>query len=141
MNNDEKDKSKVIGGRARAAALTPAERKDIARKGAIARWGYQATHRGNFKEDFGIDVDCYVLNDQNKTAVISQRGMGSDPSLVRAGEVCQDLLAARLSQKRWGRSCLKKIANPLIFKDDTMVLNMGQPIRQWLRCHYLNRHL
>lgn len=34
-----------------------------------------ATHRGNFKKDFGIDVDCYVLNDERHTAVISKRGM------------------------------------------------------------------
>jgi len=39
--------------------------------------GARATHKGNFKEDFGIDVDCYVLDDEQKTAVISQRGMGA----------------------------------------------------------------
>ena len=34
-----------------------------------------ATHRGNFKDEFGVDVECYVLGDAVKTAVISQRGM------------------------------------------------------------------
>ena len=42
-------------------------------------------HRGNFKDDFGIDVDCYVLNDEQKTAVISQRGMGEAPKLGSGG--------------------------------------------------------
>lgn len=127
MNSDEKDKSKAIGGRARAAALTPEERKDIARKGAIARWGYQATHRGNFKEDFGIDVDCYVLNDHNKTAVISQRGMGKALKLSEGGGSLPRFIGGKIISKAVGAELLEKIANPLIFKDETVVLNMGQP--------------
>ncbi|MDD4882190.1 MAG: hypothetical protein PHX10_11490 [Gallionellaceae bacterium] len=75
---NKKNNSKVAGGIARAKLLSPEQRSEIAAKAASARWGdkpLQATHRGNFKEEFGIDVDCYVLNDANKTAVISQRGM------------------------------------------------------------------
>ena len=67
---------KAKGGLARAAALSGDDRREIAKKAAVARWGLKATHKGNFKDDFGIDVDCYVLNDEQKTAVISQRGMG-----------------------------------------------------------------
>ena len=55
-------------------ALTPEQRRAIAKRGAAARWGEkpaQATHRGNFKDEFGIDVECYVLDDEHKTAVIS----------------------------------------------------------------------
>ncbi|MBS7827012.1 hypothetical protein J7624_07615 [Wohlfahrtiimonas chitiniclastica] len=33
--------------------------------------------KGNFQENFGIDIDCYVLNDKKRTAVISSRGMAS----------------------------------------------------------------
>ena len=33
-----------------------------------------ATHKGNFQEHLGVDVECYVLNDPSKTAVISQSG-------------------------------------------------------------------
>ncbi|HEX8698970.1 MAG TPA: hypothetical protein VF815_09045 [Myxococcaceae bacterium] len=36
----------------------------------------RATHKGSFKKEFGFDVDCDVLDDEQKTAVISQRGMG-----------------------------------------------------------------
>ena len=67
---------KAKGGYARAAALSKSEKISIARKAAMARWAaskpLRATHRGNFKEDFGIDVDCFVLDDEQKTAVISQ---------------------------------------------------------------------
>lgn len=69
-----------IGGKARAKALTAEKKTDIARKAATARWGEKpllATHRGNFQAEFGIDVECYVLNDEQKTAVISQRGMSA----------------------------------------------------------------
>lgn len=128
MDSDKKDKSKAIGGRARAIALTPKKRVEIAKKGAIARWGYQATHKGNFKEDFGIDVDCYVLNDQNKTAVISQRGMGKALKLGEGGGSLPRFINGKIMSKAVGAELHEKIANPLIFKDDTVVLNIGQPM-------------
>jgi hypothetical protein len=46
---DEKNERKAIGGRARAAALPPEARREIARKAAVARWAGdtpQATHEG-----------------------------------------------------------------------------------------------
>ncbi len=54
------------GGLARSKSLTRERLTEIAKQGALARWGYKATHKGNFKEDFGIDVDCYVLDDEKK---------------------------------------------------------------------------
>ena len=78
--SEDKRKAGKIGG-TRRAQLLPAERRaEIARQAAISRWAgrpVRATHRGNFKDEFGIDVDCYVLDDDQKTAVISQRGMGA----------------------------------------------------------------
>ena len=35
----ENRKDKVNGGKARAASMTPKQRKDLARAGAAARWG------------------------------------------------------------------------------------------------------
>ena len=81
----KQNKSKVAGGIARANSLTPEQRREIAEKAAAARWEartFQATHKGNFREEFGIDVDCYVLNDNNKTAVINQRGWEKQLGLV-----------------------------------------------------------
>src|ERR1700735_2854000 len=76
------------GGEERAKRLSPEERSRIAREAVEKRWqragklrplaertGLRWTNKGSFKDDFGIDVECYVLNDDTKTAVISQRGM------------------------------------------------------------------
>ena len=59
----DKDKRKagMIGGARRAEILPPERRAEIARLAAMSRWGAKATHRGSFKDDFGIDVDCYVF--------------------------------------------------------------------------------
>ena len=69
-----------MGGKARDKALTTEQKSEIAKNAADARWAnrpIKAIHKGNFKERFGIDVDCYVLDDANKTAVLSQRGLGT----------------------------------------------------------------
>src|ERR1019366_7237523 len=66
------------GGDARAASLTPEERSRIGRDAIDTRWRragklrvereLRATHKGSFREEFGIDVECYVLNDEARTA-------------------------------------------------------------------------
>lgn len=79
MSGDKKEpKGKAKGGVARAKSLTKEQRANIAKKAAAARWGdkpLKATHKGNFMDEFGIDVECYVLNDENKTAVVSGAGL------------------------------------------------------------------
>src|SRR5579863_2647590 len=57
------------GGEARAKKLSAERRREIGRAAIQARWEKAgklplpvATHKGNVKGDFGIDVDCYVLN-------------------------------------------------------------------------------
>lgn len=78
MKKPKKDESKAKGAVALAKAMTPEERKARAQKGALARWKtkpIRALRKGNFQEDFGIDVDCYVIDDAQRTAVISQTGM------------------------------------------------------------------
>lgn len=128
MTNNEKDKSKAIGGKARANALTPVRRSEIAKKAAVARWGYEATHKGNFKEEFGIDVDCYVLNDENKTAVISQRGMGKALGLNESsGNSLPAFVNGKTMSKAVGEELLKRVSNPLIFKDASVVVGSSQP--------------
>src|SRR5688500_16793021 len=78
MSEEEaKKEAGKLGGLRRAEALSDERKLEIAQKAALARWGAKATHRGNFVEQFGIDVDCYVLDDPGKTAVISQRGMAT----------------------------------------------------------------
>ena len=94
----------------------------------MARWAaskpLRATHKGNFKEDFGIDVECFVLDDEQKTAVISQRGMGDALGLRGGGRSLPRFLAGRWMAPHLGSELTEKLANPLIFQASTLVPNM-----------------
>jgi hypothetical protein len=114
------------GGLARARVLDPVTRSEIAKRAASARWGFRATHRGNFQQDFGIDVDCYVLDDSQKTAVISQRGMGQALGYGRESSGQQIL---RLTRASWlapyiGAGLTRKLENPLVFQGPKVGLNL-----------------
>lgn len=114
-----KDKGKAKGGIARAKALTPEQRSSIATKGAVARWGEKpliATHKGSFKEEFGIDVECYVLNDEQKTAVISQRGMGAALGLGESGSRLTEFTKRNKMAPYVGRELAEKLSKPLVFQ-------------------------
>ena len=115
----KKDETKVAGGHARALALSPERKKEIAAKGAAARWGdkpLQATHRGNFEQDFGFDVDCYVLNDAGKTAVISQTGMGQAVGLVSRGSSIRSFVSGKVMADFVGSEIQEKLGKPLKFQ-------------------------
>jgi hypothetical protein len=104
--------------------------REIAQKAAIARWGGktpQATHKGNFKDEFGIDVECYVLNDAQKTAVISQRGMGVALGYSsQSGGKFPQLINSKTISEYLGPELKEKLKNPLIFQGPAMV-PMGMP--------------
>lgn len=78
------------GGEARALALTPERRSEIARKGGLARSQAKSAIP---KAEFGsanrplaigeIELDCFVLN--NAQRVISQRAMFRGLAVVRGG--------------------------------------------------------
>jgi hypothetical protein len=111
------------GGLARASKLSAEERSASARKAVQARWEKagkpplpKATHKGSFKEEFGIDVDCYVLNDETRTAVISQRGMGEALSLGRIGSRLPRFVAGKAISKYVGPELREKLEQPLIFQ-------------------------
>ena len=105
------------GGIARAESLSSEERKAIARKAAVARWGLVAIHKGNFKEEFGIDVDCYVLNDDAKTAVISKRGMGAALGYTgQGGTNFLRLIKQKTMSEYVGPELAQKIENPIKFQ-------------------------
>lgn len=112
----KKDEAKVAGGVARARALTPEARSRIAKKAAAGRWGLKATHKGNFKDDFGIDVECYVLDDDQHTAVISQRGMGAALGLTGSGKAFTRFVAGNRIAPYLGVEVQEKIENPLKFQ-------------------------
>jgi hypothetical protein len=115
----EKQKAGQIGGARRAEILPPNRRAEIAREAALARWGGKAAralHRGNFQEEFGIDVDCYVLDDPQRTAVISQRGMAQALGLSPRGNALPRFLATKALAGSGGAELKQKLENPLRFQ-------------------------
>lgn len=116
MTEKPKNQAKVAGAVARAAALSPDERSAIAGKAATARWGLKATHKGNFQKEFGIPIECYVLNDPAKTAVISQRGMGEAIGFSKRGSRLAVFVASQTMDGYIGRDLRAKIEKPLIFQ-------------------------
>ena len=115
-----KDSKKVAAGAARAKALEPERRSEIAKMAAEKRWSTQkiftAIEAGNFQKEFGIDVACYVLNDPNRTAVISQRGMGEAIGFSRRGSRLKVFAESQTMADYIGRDLSEKIENPLSFQ-------------------------
>lgn len=131
--SDEKDPSAAAkalsdlgaakGGLARAKKLSAEQRSEIARAAVQSRWlkagkepMLKATHRGSFKEEFGTDVDCYVLNDEQKTAVISQTGMGQTLGLSTRGNAFPRFLASRSMADFVSAPLREKIQQPIKFQ-------------------------
>lgn len=119
------------GGEARAQKLSPERRREIARAAVQARWERvgkfpppRATHKGNFQEEFGIDVDCYVLNDSNKTAVISQRGMASALGFTKGGSRFPAFIKGKRIADYLGRELREKLEQPLIFQGQPLGANI-----------------
>jgi hypothetical protein len=118
MSDDELplDDFRAKGGKARAKALAPSRRSDIARQAALTRWGIKASHKGNFQKNFGIDVDCYVLDDERKTAVISQSGMGQALGLPEGGSAFPRFIATKIMMETVGAEIRHKLENPIKFQ-------------------------
>jgi hypothetical protein len=119
------------GGEARAQKLSAERRREIARIAIQARWEKagkvplpRATHRGSFKEEFGIDVDCYVLDDVNKTAVISQRGMGEALGMSKGGSRFPKFIKGETISAYIGRELGEKLEKPLIFQGQPLGANI-----------------
>jgi hypothetical protein len=119
MEDEDKQRAGKIGGERRAQILPAERRAEIARQAAEARWGgkpIRALHKGTFKEEFGVDVDCYVLDDLQRTAVISQRGMGEALGLSSRGNAFPRFLATQSIADVAGAELREKLENPLKFQ-------------------------
>jgi hypothetical protein len=121
MTDAKKPVGRQKGGIARSASLTPQARKAIAQRAAAARWGkpLRATHKGNFKEHFGADVECYVLDDSMHTPVLSQRGMGIALGLAPSGGALRRLIESKGVKGALGADLTQKLENPLSFQAET----------------------
>ena len=76
----------------------------------------RTTHRGNFEKEFGIDVDCYVLDDETHTAVISQRGMAQALGFSKnGGNRFPRFLSGKSIAPYIGLELREKLSNPLDF--------------------------
>jgi hypothetical protein len=111
-----KIEGRAKGGIARADSLSENQRTEIAKKAAVARWGLKATHKGNFKEDFGIDVECYVLDDEKKTAVISQIGMGIALGLSPRGNAFPRFIDSKGMRETISAHLSEKLNKPIKFQ-------------------------
>lgn len=114
----EEVKGRAKGGLARAEKLTPLRRSNIGKAGAAARWGKlpRATHVGSFQQEFGIDVECYVLADIEKTAVISQTGIARVLGLSPRGNSFPSFINSRAMASAVGGELREKIENPVKFQ-------------------------
>jgi len=121
MDKEKKELTgRAKGGAAVAAKMTPEQKADRARKGALARWGNKmptATHKGSFVSDFGVDAECYVLDDERKTAVMTQRGIGAALGLSNpGGKDFERLVGGKILSEYLGAEVLAKISQPIEFK-------------------------
>lgn len=125
---EDKRKAGKIGGARRAEILPPERRAEIAREAAMKRWGGReprATHKGNFKDEFGIDVECYVLDDAAKTAVISQTGMARALGLPSTGGAFPRFVSGKAIASATGLDVRQKLANPIQFHTLTSGIEKG----------------
>lgn len=113
---DEKKPKRAAGGRAVAVKMTDEQRAARAKKAAISRWGAKATHKGSFKNEFGIDAECYVLDDAKKTAVITQRGMAEMLGLGDGGSRLPTFVFNKTMSEYIGQDLAEKIRNPVVFQ-------------------------
>ena len=113
MIDNETSASK--GGKARAASLTPDERKEIAKKAADSRWdkSIPTVLLGAKLILGGISVDCYVTEDGER--LIAGRGMQDVLKLVD-----DSIPSSQKSGSRLTRLLNNKDLNPLIYKDKSM---------------------
>jgi len=118
VSQEAKMEAGKLGGLQRAKSLSPVELKSQAQWAAAARWGkpLKATNRGNFMEQFGVDVDCYVLDDAIRTAVVSQTGMARAIGLTGRGNALPRFLGSQAMVEAVGADLAAKFKNPLRFQ-------------------------
>lgn len=119
------------GGLAVAAKMTPEERKARSAKGSAARWGLKALRKGNFKDEFGIDAECYVLDDHQKTAVVTQLGMGVLLGLGAAGSRLPRFVFNKTMSEYLGPELTEKLKNPVVFQ----IVSVGQSNTATTKAH------
>jgi P63C domain len=124
---------KARGGVARAVALSPKERAEIAKKAAAARWDGDIKHATHGSDDHplrigDIEIPCYVLDDE--TRVLSQRGLqtgiGMSISGGSSGEQRVASFVESIEQKGVDvKGLVARIRNPIRFRPPGRHLAFG----------------
>lgn len=119
MSNEEAVSGRAKGGLARAKALTPNERRSIARQAAVARWREikgeisKAINQGTLTIG-EVEFDCYVLNDRRR--VINKRAMAKALGMRSAGG---NVFLRAMARKGIGsvlpEALKNKLENPIVF--------------------------
>jgi len=113
------------GGLARAEALSPEQRKEIAKKAAAARWAEPVVQATHGSEDHpltigDIKIPCYVLEDGRR--VLQQTGLIQSLNMSHGGSYSTggDRLAKFAAQGRLSSfvssELIERTANPIRFK-------------------------
>ncbi len=120
------------GGRARAAALSPEERREIAAQGARARWGVIASPDGSPPPKalamgvLGIgSIPCAVLDDADNTRVLTQSGLLSAIGRSPNPKSADSQLLAHLPAFVRAKNLEPFISNDLICSSTPIVFETG----------------
>lgn len=120
MDTPKKAPNRANGALKLASEMTPEQKAERGRKGALARWGAKvptAIRKGNFLDEFGFDAECYVLGDLNKTAVMTQRGIAAAVGLSKpGGKDFERLVQGKGISRHLGAEALEKVLQPIDFK-------------------------
>ena len=114
---ETKGTGKAKGGYARAAKMSPEERKTQAQKAAKERWSSpslpKATHRGILKITPDVEIKCFVLDDGRR--VISGRGMTTAIGMKGRGQGIARIASHRMLEGIDNNKLPLAISNPIKF--------------------------
>lgn len=119
MNKKTEVTGRAKGGYAVAAKMTDEQKSERARKGALARWADKPIHairKGNFNKEFGVDVDCYVVDDEHRTAMISQTGMAVALGLSARGNSFPSFINSQAMSDSVGGELRRKLQKPFLIQ-------------------------
>lgn len=114
-------------GLARSARLSPERRREISQMAANARWTLKILKKGSLKRALGVDVDCYVLDNDDKTAVISQSGMAEAFGFNKGTNLIRFFDSDRMAPYV-NAELRKKFEKPLIFQGASPTPDSPSPI-------------
>lgn len=133
MTDKQSPGNRVRGGIARAKALTPAKRSEIAAKAALARWDDSIPQVEYGSDDKplklgNLELACYVLDDEAHTRVFSYSGIIEALGLTKRGGELQKFVNQSDLGQYLSPEALQGLNNPLAFKPPGGGRASGYPV-------------